>query len=448
VRHIVCTDVEATLNILDVNKKGVPFSFDYVYAGKALRRIESLVRGPWNLGLPGISSDQQDEFEGFAQKKGLIDSDPSFAGQSFRPLRLDDFAESKINSDFYANLLKAGCRPEKLGHAVAVEIGCGEDGWHIHYEVRKPYFVFAHLTNASTQPMRLEAFTTSHFEHAPPVIEAGQVSRFLSSPYEESAQNLILEPGQSVLIPEGVILGPVDHDPYFRNFDLAGEVLPVADPGADPPYRIDVIGYLRDADKREFLILDDFVFLEGIEVRVGSTWHKLGLHRFDPEACYYSHRIWMVGSCPHVFMRGVDARWQYGGEILRTANGIESSITQQLVVPPNITEICIVECEFEVTYLTSLKVRGTELLFGPTVLRRGESLSVSVDVGDSVHITGWYEAEAKLRIDPRLLRRQKAGLLRAFSAQAEMVVCWSISEGFESDKPGRSLHPLLPVRRQ
>lgn len=409
VRHLICMDYEAAKELLRFDKQNLPFDFDYLEENRVadfMRHVlEDDLPFTWAMSLKSEGNYWGSDI-GHESLKAFHDAHPNFQGANQRQLELDDFGPDRIRSELLLKCFKEGLPGEQLGRAIMHKEECGESGYAYYYSVRRPVFVFLHIKNTSDIPIILEAF----------ISERRDINELRPIPYTMSITNptnrdmapLRLEPGQSVLAPEMVLLTDPHYDDYtmvwseYNNLSL--------EQGQDFGFRNS-----SSEQTQDYYLIGPSERVVGFRANCQRESRSFPVHSFDPNRCYMIARYWHVGSCPHVFFQTTDRVWVYGGEIL--ADGYNLETVSAFIIPASTSRMRISEIEIEITKIWSLKVNGQEQLNASITLQRGDNCDLEVEGGDRVLIIGSYSAVMPRPNSPVHIR-QKNSMLRA--AQTEM----------------------------
>ena len=295
------------------------------------------------------------------------------------------------------HLLNAGAPPEDVCVALAHEIarnvcGCGEDGedgedgFQELYETRPIWTAFFEIRNICDSTVTLgnlhgvlDATEPSYRGFA---IQPG-------TPWSMQLPSAPILPDQSVLVPLGVLLGPLD------------ECLPAAIRSED--YEIGHAHY-QQVDRVDCSsvalrmgLLGTMIWPSRVTADSGNAPLTQHFHEFDLSRVYTIDRYWAMGSCPFLFFRSQDGRLRFVKELF--ADGVATRCRDTITVPPGVRSMIVAELERETTYLESISVNGRHQSIN-LELHRGDRWDLSVGCGDEVQLVGWYSPELPGRQDP------------------------------------------------
>lgn len=408
-RHLVSTDRAAARDCLDLNRKDLPFTISYLHKNAVTgfmswvlkdgqypdgsappRLIESttdlsavlstLVDGD-EPSIDGYSYYREPE-KYYESEAEFHDSNSDMEGQLERPLSADDFADSKLESVFLRQAFEEGYDVTKLGKVIGNYDPCGGGCWEKIYIARKQLFVFSEIRNTGTDPITISAVQ---------ILESGQdlnlglreLRTDITTMAQESVPDVRLEPSESLIVPEMVLLSPksgISVDAVWEN-----EIQNTTDG------RAQLLGYyLGSANCDDYLIAGPRRSLIGCELRKNGKVHAVSIHDFEPTNTYLFYRFWEMGSCPHLFFRLRDDGWHHVGEILSDAFAHRSAETVD--IPDGVDRVMIAELEFETTTINSIVDGEITVVDGPLCLERGDSIEIAVSPGARLTITGSYRS--------------------------------------------------------
>ncbi len=402
-RHLICLDINATRDLIKLNKDEIPFRYDYIMENDVLR----FMAGVLDDDLPfawADSSDLTGHYWGDGAYKSLEDfyeQHPEFKGQRSRPLVDEDIMDKGlVPSKTIRKIVDSGFNPAELGNVRVQEYGCGE-GPTYFVEMRRPLFVFAELRNTSAESIRLSGLIVRN-DHDLAYVqkfntwEDGELSLI---PYA----NLSLEPGEVLLVPECTLLSSISHDSMETEFqELSGERME----------QNEIIGFRSSTIEDDFYRFGPVLKLEGFDLEVGHEIKSVPIHKFTPSKCYVYYRAWMCGSCPHLYVFDNHGSWRYLGEILSEYGG-ENSGREEIFIPEGISKIHIVETDFETSHIEEIEFNGKSLIKSPFLMTQGDSIELEIHGEGTLCVVGRYQARIE-RPRNYLQLRQKISLRHAY----------------------------------
>jgi len=187
---------------------------------------------------------------------------------------------------------------------------------------------------------------------------------------------------EAILLPLGVMLPPFGMKVNEKE-QLWGDIV---EPGLFQS--LDRVEF--SAELSQLRVIEAILEPSEIRFRIGKRRRSLQPHRFDPANTLALDTMWITGTCPHLFERGLDGRLVHIRELLPAGHG---RLDEDFHVPSQgCRELVIAELEFEVTNLVSIEQSGRRLASDVT-LRRGDTLAVGVDDEEPIRFVGSYDDE-------------------------------------------------------
>jgi len=337
----------------------------------------------------------------FDTKEEFFKANPEFAGEDSRKLIRKDFKTGGVKSRLLQSCFEEGMPLEEIGSAHVEIDECGGSTVFSYFSVRRPVYIFALIENKSNQPIILKKLLSRRRE-----TDSVEPKPFLEIKIELKAVDtapIRIEPGESVLIPEMVLLTSPHHDDFsfikleYKNISR--------EKGQE-------LGFGSDKNLKScnYWLVGPCDEINGFEAEVTGQILAFPFHGFKLENSYSITRYWCCGSCPHIFFQKPCGQWKYSQEIL--SNGFCKKDHSIIKIPQGVIKLMILEVDFEVSTIFSLTLNGQEILQEPRTLTRGESIELKVKEGDIVFIEGVYNAPIPKPLAPSHFR-QKATLLKA-----------------------------------
>jgi hypothetical protein len=399
-RHLVCLDYDAIKDLFEGNKERLPFDVTFIEANDVLEMMRRILADDlpyaWatSRSIGGYFwSTNYDSAEEFHSKN------PEFDGRTSRPLVDADFAaESGIPSKVLRGCYREGLPLAEIGTAEFEEFGCGT-GVNMYYSVRRPLFVFSELQNRSDKPLSVvgilsKRYSTKKLEPRLKAVEGESKVRKITP--------ITLLPGQNLLVPCGVVLGPHSSDDLSTDFEIEKSL--TSEQGQ-------IVGYRCAAEVQQaYIWIGPSESIAGYSVDQGIHSAIIPIHEFDLTKIYIWYRAWYVGSCPHVFASTLEGKWVYLGEILQGA--WHRPDTSKINLNKQFSMIRIVETDFESTVLNFIKI-DNQIVASDQLLLRGQFIDLPVVDGTYLEISGWYDAAISTPNCPTHFR-QKTSLLKNY----------------------------------
>lgn len=400
VSHLICMDYEAASELIAQATENLPFTVTYFEKTK----IEIFMRKVLQDTLPHIWHTSDNKWGGFWNDqpayltlKEFHEANPDFCGNESRPIHNNDFSKEKISSLVIKQCFEEGLQGENLGKAIIEEGGCGDGGVRYYYSMRRPVFIFAKIDNLSDKSIHLNSFMSKTRDvsgMAPTVFPTEDLQLNSRKP-----PPLILKPGESVVVPEMVLLTNPHSDDYLYSWVQHKQLT------TERTQDYGFVSVEKIIDE-EYILIGPAEHIEGFKAVVDGQEMYFPAAKFNPSHCYKLSRHWCVGSCPHIFLKSVDGLWHYAGEILKYA--YEHTDVSTLNIPAGIVAIRIAEIEIETTEIESITVNDIQQLSGILTLERDEYFDMNVKMGDEVIIVGSYSAIIREPQCPDHLRQKKS----------------------------------------
>ena len=283
-------------------------------------------------------------------------------------------------------LLDAGASPKDICLAVGYDELCGDTGFQELYKIRPLWATFLEVRNMYEAPGTLRAL------HGELGVAERPYQKFSNSGGETCSISLPsapVLPGQSVLVPLGVLLGPLKRtppSPISRH---------VSDLDTGQCQEVDRVGYSSLA--ADVGVIGPIIWPSSVLIEFHGTTLTHEIHQFDLSNLYTIDRYWELGSCPHLFFRCGNGNLSYGQEIFSEGPGVNHC--HQLTVPQNVEGVILAELERETTYIVYMSVNGQQCV-SDKELRHGDHIEVPAKANDEIQIVGWYCPKLLGRQDP------------------------------------------------
>jgi|GEM_PF-3775301 len=404
VRHLVCTSESAAKDLISQNRKEIPFTYSAIRQNSTLEMMKRVITDGCMSETDFVAPNHNHPYylDTELEPNEFLSKHQEFDGQAERPLQTTDFENDGIfPSRFHQQLVACGFPSEDMGKVQIVEEACGGSKCRPLVRVRLPSLVFAEIRNTSPKPMLLVSLMTRKSNTTKPFSKMEEWEQ--GGIAELELGNLVLEPGEAVLIPEAIVLGDIDHDYVGTVYDETQRI---------NLEQFQCLGY-RDIDTQtdQYWIHPSERVVGVVTESAGALAHR-SLHAFDPNRCYVLWRGWSCGSCPHVYTQGKGGQWQYLGEALNSDPG--NICTSSFHTPDDAQKLLVAEVDFETSSITKIQVDETVVFTGLT-LERGEIFEFEIEGGEVVTIEGRYEAVITRPVSWRQVRQNRS-LRFAFEA--------------------------------
>ena len=380
VRHLVCTSHDCVREIVEGKKKDLPFSYNYLMKNKIFKCMKKLLREDIRILEGNYSGNSYRSWDDFYSQN------PEFAGETSRHLIDEDIGPGKIvNSNLFRKIVNEGFPPSELGIIRTYTNECGADDDRQVFssaETLRPAFVFAQLTNTNTTSFTLSKLLLKVSQEEFCVRELDQIRNL--GIVSEIYDNLKLFPGESLLIPEGILL--------MHESDFASDYEAIRISSVDLSEQIISLDYHISNCNSNLFWITPCSLIEGFLLRIGTDEIQVPINSFDPGKTYLINRHWCCGSCPHLYFYHDLTGWRYWGELFAHQN-CNDTTSNEICLPEGVSKIHIAETNYETSYFQQIRFQDTNLLHQQKMLNRGDFLEFPINVeGGLLIITGHYSA--------------------------------------------------------
>ena len=397
-RHLLCMDADAARDLLAMDREQIPFRYDYVLSNRVLDFMKYVLADE----LPHASQSSlhsPGHYWGdgeFQSLQHFHEMHPEFGGEASRPLIAADFCDNGlVPSRVMRQAVEAGLPPSEIGSARVEEFGCA-DGPNYFVSMRRPLFLFAELRNTSEEPIVFSSLIARSDEEYAFVrkLSSWGTGHLLTIDYN----NLTLNPGEVLLVPECVVLSGQSHDPMHTEFEVESRM---------SAEQVQSVGFSGAGDSSDFYLIGPASKIEGYKLIVGHADFTAAIHPFELDKCYLYFRAWMVGSCPHLYVFDRECGWSYLHEILSDSSP-NCATCERVFLSEYIQRFRIVETDYEYTIIETLKFDDEDLIHEPAVLQRGDEMEFSIGGPGTLVISGWYVANIMVPENPLQARQQQS----------------------------------------
>ena len=224
---------------------------------------------------------------------------------------------------------------------------CGGSGeLEEYFRIRPIWVVCFAITNIHKNPIYLESLICNYdtTEEVKP-----RVLNFSGIKYEHNLQlpKPAIAPGETVLIPLLTTVSPLKPAKYNS---LSSEHHTLSIEQRQTIERVDMTPSILD-----FTVIGPSIMPHSIIAESNKETITQPIHELDFNNLYLVNRHWMVGSCPHLFVkRGLEKKQYYIDEVFSDAPGLIS--TYKYIVPNGVRSIVIAELEYEMTNIQRIIV--------------------------------------------------------------------------------------------
>ena len=245
-------------------------------------------------------------------------------------------------------LLKTGAQPSDVSiiGSYSGELGCGDPSYQEVLITRPLWAAFIVAENIHASPLKIKAIDVSP-DPGPP----GQFRPFCPSRTNNCEVNLPAAPlrqGMSVIIPLGIVLGPL-HTVDIKFWSETETTIDLA--------IIQTLSHcgVYPNDRTAHALLGPFLWPLGFRVIGAGIERYQRVHELDLMNIYTLDRHWQMGSCPHVFLASsISGKICYVSSLLAAGQG--KTTTDSFFVHDGYDTALIAEIEEETTYLEGVWV--------------------------------------------------------------------------------------------
>ena len=392
-RYLICKSFSALSEIINGDLACLPVASPLLADTIALANVRDTVhvQGSDTRGS-NVHGDWFPDGESYCVKHSsaqvLRASDPPDHSY-FQTIRMPDEAEIRTrvgpSDPLSMYLLDAGASSGDVCVALGCDDACG-GGFQELYKTRPIWTAFLEIKNIST-----DAVTLRHLHGALDITERDYREFVIhtGTSWSMPLPSAAILPDHSVLVPLGVLLGPLRQS------------LPSAIRSED--YEL-APGHYQEVDRVDYSsvtskvgLLGPMIWPSSITATFGNASVVQQLHELDMANLYTIDRHWAMGSCPFLFLRSQDDRLTYVRELFAEKPTVRSHDT--ITVPQGIRSMIVAELEREITYIESMRVNGRRHSVN-LELHRGDCWELSVRCNDEIQLVGWYCPELPGRQDP------------------------------------------------
>jgi hypothetical protein len=276
------------------------------------------------------------------------------------------------------------------------EGSCGGGGIAEHYEFKPIFIVALWIENLDEIPVLLRNYRGKYY-YPHQGHEFRKASWGMGENYEDILPPIGLQKGESLLIPEMLLLGEISDsgtsEPFLLFHKEIGEIL-----------KFDVYN-----DPQKFFIFGPSLSIEEVSFKK----EQMNIHAFDSSRVLRLSKDYMAGSCPFLF--GVTEKGiRYIKEILVNSNTEEIELS-------NNKQLLIAELEDEVSYFTDVNLISDSkeplVIYKDIKLNKGEYVYINCPDGyvyKKVQFKGSYKPLSDTTILTPLSIHSKIKLIKYF----------------------------------
>lgn len=272
------------------------------------------------------------------------------------------------------------------------EDGCAGIDLQEEYVFRKVWCAFVSVTNNSEKSLQLDTLIGNKIDSN----SFHGFSAITSVQKDIKIPNVMLTPGQSVVVPIAILIPPLYS---FKREELA----PSTGSGYGECVQIVKNESIYLDNVEDCLVYGDRFDIRHIKYRKAGNLIKTAFRKFDLTNMFTFDLHWQCGSCPHLFF--IAENMTYQRELL--ANCQNSLGTDSFDIPEKVSYVVITEIEDETTFIKSISINGKSIV-NDLVLNKGEHFRFAVTACSKVEISGYYKPDTEtLKNLPQGIKRNE-----------------------------------------
>lgn len=379
-RYYICEDYEQLVEISQGNLALFPVDNPLIIKNQVLESLNVLIKAhPYSYRHANAWGESFNSKEEYLKKYplSLLANKSSGEYSYFQFHRIPSITELKKFSKedgMVKLMLEDGQAAESISHVGCYEDACGGVAVQEEYIFRKLWCVFLAVKNITNKPISLinakcELDIESGF-HVPVEQHGSKLSIDLPQ--------APLSPNDTALIPVMILLPPLY--PLERKQYSSATT-------HDWKERSQIVKHenITTNNLKDFLLFGNRMDIYSVSYSIDRQNYIQKTYTFNPTSTYTIDRHWQCGSCPHMFLEGIDLR--YERELLAHCEGVRGS--DFFAVPNDVTNIIIAEIEDETTEIDVIKINKQECISNIR-LAKTDFIRIPVHSGDIVEITGRY----------------------------------------------------------
>ncbi|MDP2367430.1 hypothetical protein [Rhodoferax sp.] len=192
--------------------------------------------------------------------------------------------------------------------------------------------------------------------------------------------------GQTILVPLALLMAPIQE---------LGESQVEVQAFSAPGDSVEVMNLTEFSTEHlsQFRLYGPSFWPKQIEFKYGGVQIVQKVHPFAPGSAYTLDRVWLCGSCPHLFAFNGDHVPLYVGELI--PYGERRVSVHAVIIPAGAVELVIAELEDEESILSELSIDGA-IVLKQARIRKGDVLRFPVSGANSLRVPRWPPQTAPL----------------------------------------------------
>ena len=381
VRYLISRDYDASVNLLSGDTHNSPIKDSMLLENDIGHHIRKILKLRPH-GIRRYSGDSYHTVEAFLNaypdaQCNKQDLEGFHYYECLRHSNVEEF-KTQAKADGISQIaLSNGVNIDDLCIVAAENGECGDGSVTEVFLTRPTWTVFLSVTNISEMPLTFEELIGG----------ADTNNNYRSFSFPEAVDYIPMPPcevssGQSVLIPLALLLAPIGEIE-----EQSVEISNLSEPGDS----VEVLNLTEftPSNLQEFRLIGPAFWPQELKVSKSGASITQALHRLNIESVYTIDRVWMCGSCPHLFAHSTDGVWRYLGELI--PDGYKRETSQTVNLPSNVIELIIVELEDETSQFEELSIDG-HIIASKIELQKGDQLRIPVASAKTLYIVGSYSS--------------------------------------------------------
>lgn len=286
----------------------------------------------------------------------------------------EDIRINLKSDNIVQHLLNSGVPNHKLSKVTTYFAeGCiATYTFHELYQIRPLYTQFLILKNISNSPIRIKTLKC-HISSG--VLYENQITNKEEKIYLPES---IIEPKQNIIITTGLFLSKFEGLSEVNSDNVSSKSISEGMQNLQ-------FGKMEQIKKIDYmgpsLIPTELIFYHKEKEK------KCDIHPFSFNQLYWINKVWMCGSCPHLFFIK-NGELIYQGEILNVLPNHFHK--EKIFVPKDVEKVLIAELEQETTFIQRVWVNN--ILRGKNIeLKEGRMYAIEVNPYDVIELFGKYK---------------------------------------------------------
>ena len=186
--------------------------------------------------------------------------------------------------------------------------------------------------------------------------------------------------GQTILVPLALLMAPIEE---------LGESQVEVQTFSAPGDSVEVMNLTEFSTEHlsQFRVYGPSFWPKQIELKYGGVQIVQKVHPFAQGSVYTLDRVWLCGSCPHLFVFDRNHVPLYVGELI--PSGERRVSVHAVNIPVGAVELVIAELEDEVSIFSELSIDGA-IVLEQARIRKGDVLRFPVSGANSLRVVGAY----------------------------------------------------------